>query len=461
VICKVKLMYISRNPATEEILQEHDLLSSERLEVVLADLWDGHTAWKKVPLSERVNHVSRLSKIIEREREALANVITLEMGKTICESQAEVDRLMLFCSHALERAEEVLSPRKIPNPMAPAFTRFDPLGIIFAITPWNVPVGTPFRTALPALLGGNSVLLKPAPNVALGALMLRKLFMEAGFPENSFKVALLSNQLAEQTLMDSRIRKLSFVGSSAVGSRLASIAGKAVKPLLLELGGSDPLIVLKDADVELAAKDAAKVRCNNAGQVCCASKRMIIAEDVYDSFTEQFISAMSAKKTGDPFDTATDYGPMARGDLRDTLKEQTVKACESGAKVLLEGGPVSGKGYFFRPMILEESKSTGFAAREEFFGPVATLLKAKDARDAVRIANSSLYGLGAAVYSRDTNKAMEVVSQLESGFVYVNRPPGLHPYIPFGGVKMSGYGKDCGDEGFLEFVNNKSVVGIL
>jgi len=453
-------MYISKNPATEEIIEEHTTMEPGEVAGLLSDLWSGHLAWKKVSLARRLEHVAKLSFLIEEKREQLANIITREMGKTIRESLGEVDRLTLFCSHALERAEEILATRDIPNPLAPAHSQFDPLGVVFAITPWNVPIGTPFRTVLPALVGGNSVLVKPAPNVALSARILQELCLEAGFPENVFKVGLLSNELAEKVLVDSRIRKLSFVGSTAVGSHLASIAGKAVKPMLLELGGSDPMIVLDDADVEVAAKDAAQTRCNNAGQVCCASKRMIVTENVYEAFKEQFVMAMSHKNTGDPLDQATDYGPLARKDIRDRLTEQVMEARQRGVKVLLDGGAQDGKGYFFKPMVFESSDDGEFAAQEEFFGPVATLMRARDAKDAVRIANSSPYGLGGAVYSNNAAQIKEVAGTLESGFVYVNRTPGLHPYIPFGGVKMSGYGKDCGDDGYLEYVNKKSVVGI-
>ncbi len=453
-------MYISINPATEEVIEEFESLGSAELEAVLGRACEVQRSWREVPVQQKLVYVANLRKIVDARREEIIQVIVSEMGKVRAHAEAEIKRLLDICDHALERLEGVLEPEEIEYPGAkhPAKMCFDPLGVVFAITPWNVPVGTLLRCALPALLTGNTVLVKPAPNVARCALVFEELIMEAGFPEGSCSVVLLENELAEKLIADSRIRKVSFVGSAKVGAHLASVAGKHITPILLELGGSDPFIVLGDADIEKAAMDAAGARCSNAGQVCCGSKRMIVESSVYEEFRDAFIREMSKKQCGDPFDERSDYGPLARKDIYETLINQVQKAKSSGVKVLLDGGALDGAGYFFSPMVLEESEDRGFSTDEEFFGPVASLYRANNPEHAVAIANLSRYGLGAAVYTTDPKKAETIARKLESGFVYINKPAGLNPYIPFGGVKDSGFGKDCGDEGYYEYVNKKVVV---
>ena len=412
--------------------------------------------WKRVPISEKLKLVAKLRTLIERDQQALAEMITKEMGKVIGDSLRESSRLKLFCDHALERAEEILSSKAVPNPDLKATMNFEALGIIFAITPWNVPIATPLRIILPALLAGNGVIVKPAPNVTGSALLLSGLLFEAGFPKDICKIVCLENIEAENLIGNPLIKKISFVGSGQVGRRLASIAGSYAKPILLELGGSDPFIVLNDAEIEQASQDATAARCANAGQVCCAAKRIIVEDGVYDDFVASFVAQMRKRKVGDPMQCA--IGPLARKDIRDKLISQVNAVKKSGAKILLDGGEVSGKGFYFSPMVFEENGDHGFSTNEEFFGPVASVFRATDKKHAIKIANLSSLGLGSAIYSRNIAEARALSFELENGFVYINRPPGLHPYIPFGGVKGSGYGKDCGDDGFLEYVNKKIVI---
>jgi acyl-CoA reductase-like NAD-dependent aldehyde dehydrogenase len=318
-------------------------------------------------------------------------------------------------------------------------------------------MATPIRLALPALLTGNGVILKPAPNVAGSALALQALLYEAGFPEELFSVSCMENNLAESLLNEKLIKKLAFVGSGPVGAMLASRAASQIKPSLLELGGSDPFIVLEDADLNQASSDAAATRCSNAGQVCCSAKRMIVVKEVYNKFIEKFIAQMESKITGDPYAPETNYGPMARKDIFERLIAQVQSFKNTSAKVLLNGGPIAGKGYFFKPMVFEETTDLGFSTNEELFGPVASIYKANDAEHACKIANLSDYGLGAAVYTKNMQVAKALALELENGFVYINKPATLNPYLPFGGVKASGFGKDCGDDGYYEYVNKKVI----
>lgn len=451
-------MYKSINPATEELIKVYRLTSSNELADIIGNIEKAQNKWREKKIEDKLSLVKELLSQIKNNEDVLAKLITSEMGKAINDSYAEVGRLKLFCEHALDFSENILKPRKIPNPSVDASMYFEPLGIIFAITPWNVPIGTPLRILLPALLSGNGVILKPAPNVAGCAYFLEQLFYKSGFDENILKVVCLSNQDAEELISHNSIKKVAFVGSGPVGRKLASISGMNAKPILLELGGSDPFIVLSDADIDLAANDAANARCTNAGQVCCASKRIIVDSAVYDQFLEKFVQIMKNKKVGDPVSSETQIGPLARSDIRDKLTNQVAKIKQGGSKILLDGGAREGLGFYFNPMVLEISDNENLPTNEELFGPVAAVYRAKDQDHAISIANSSSLGLGACVYSSNLSKAKNVADSLENGFVYINKPPSLNPYIPFGGVKASGYGKDCGEEGYMEYVVKKVLV---
>ena len=451
-------MYISRNPATEEVIAEYPLCSESDLNTIVIKASEAQQKWKKVSLADRLRCVESLIPLLDQYEEKIGRIISCEMGRILRIAYIEVTKQKLFCEHALERASLILADQKISNPGLDVKMVHEPLGVIFAITPWNFPFATSVRLSLPALLAGNAVILKPAPNVSGSVLALSELYREAGFPDDIFHVVCLDNPLAEKLICDPVIKKVSFVGSDVVGSRLAGICGINSKPILLELGGSDPFIVLADADIEMASKDAAVARCANAGQVCCSSKRFIIEEAVYNEFVEKFVFHMSKLKVGDPLDDKNDMGPLARKDIRDKLTSQVDLAISRGARVLLDGGSLPGKGYFFSPMILEETNEIGTSTNEEFFGPVASIFRAKNPEHSIQIANMSRYGLGSAIYSRNVSKAEQLASDLENGFVYINKPPGLNPYIPFGGVKGSGYGRDCGDEGYFEYVSKKVLV---
>ncbi len=451
-------MYTSINPATDELVAKYELCSEDELNKIVQKVNQAQMSWRKVPLEKKLTFVKNLIPLLDRDEKKIGKIISAEMGRVKRIANLEVTKQKLFCDHALERAPLILADQNIPNPGLNARMTFEPLGVIFAITPWNFPFGTSFRLSLPALLTGNTMILKPAPNVTGSVLALKELYLEAGFPEDIFHVVCLENRVAEKLISNPIIKKIAFVGSDTVGCKLASLCGGNSKSILLELGGSDPFIVLADADIDLASKDAAIARCSNAGQVCCSSKRFIIESAVYDEFVHKFISHMKNINVGDPQDDKSDMGPLARKDIRDKLVSQVALAKFKGANVLLDGGPIEGKGNFFAPIVLEESEDLGTSTNEEFFGPVASIFKAKSPEHAIQIANLSRFGLGSAIYSKDTYKAQELVKDLENGFVYINQPPGLNPYLPFGGVKASGYGRDCGDEGYYEYVNKKVLV---
>lgn len=451
-------MYISINPATEETIAQYDLCSDNELEKILNKSQIAFNTWRKVPLSKKLKAVEKLNSLLDRDNAKIGKIISNEMGRVIKMANFEVTKQKLFCEHALSRTEHILKDTKVPNPHVDATMVLEPLGVIFAITPWNFPFATSIRLALPALLTGNTVILKPAPNVTGSVLALKNLISEAGFPEEALQVVCLDNATAEKLISHPFIKKVAFVGSDVVGAKLAGICGSYSKPILLELGGSDPFIVLKDADVQTAARDAAGARCGNAGQICCSSKRFIIEDSVYDEFVYTFIHHIKNIKVGDPLSESSDIGPLARKDIRDKLSTQVDLALTNGAKVLLEGGPLSGKGFYFSPMVIEEPKDIGTSTNEEFFGPVASIFKATSPEHAASISNHSRFGLGSAIYSKDEKKAIKLSGELENGFVYINKPPGLNPYLPFGGVKASGYGRDCGDEGYYEYITKKIIV---
>ncbi len=453
--------YTSINPANEERLNEYAGLSESEVERMLESAWLAFQSWRNVRLSARLQMVSRLKAELEKSADELARTVSLEMGKVFTAATGEAKRLPAFCDLALEQAEATLSPRGIHAPGKRAFSVFEPIGVVFSITPWNAPIATPFRNILPAVVAGNSVVLKPAPNVAGCAKLVVDIFKRSGFPDGLVSLALLSNEQAEKVIADWRVRKLAFTGSTKVGAHLASIAGANVKPVMLELGGSDPCLVLRDADVQKVAEELAASRCANAGQVCCSPKRILIEKSVLPEFRDRFVAAMQKQVVGDPFSGSTTMGPMARKDLRDNLSRQLEMFVAKGADVLLDGGAdktANSRGYFFRPMVIQEEAASPLSNTEELFGPVGVLLPVENVDEAVRVANQTRYGLGATVFTADEKVADDVAGRLEAGFVHVNCRPDLNPYIPFGGVKASGFGRDCGPEGFLEYTSLKAII---
>jgi succinate-semialdehyde dehydrogenase/glutarate-semialdehyde dehydrogenase len=379
------------------------------------------------------------------------------MGKPIVQAEAEVEKCAFGCDWYAENAERMLADEHIPTTGQDSYVAYEPLGVIFAIMPWNFPYWQVMRPFAPAVMAGNAMVLKHASNVPQCALALERMAREAGFPEGLMRTLLVSGRRAEPIVEDSRIRLVTLTGSDEAGSRVAATAGRSLKKTVLELGGSDPYVVLADADLAAAAKTAAIARNQNSGQSCIAAKRFLVADSVADEFTSLFVQAVQALKVGDPLDRATNVGPLARDDLRDALERQLAASVERGARVATGGGRRAGKGYFFDPTVLADVTPEMAAFREETFGPMAAVIRFRDEAEAVSMANDSEYGLGAAIWSRDLEKAQRLARRIESGSVFINGMVASDPRLPFGGVKRSGYGRELSSFGIRELVNVQTI----
>jgi succinate-semialdehyde dehydrogenase/glutarate-semialdehyde dehydrogenase len=391
---------------------------------------------------------------LRQQKQRLAELATQEMGKPIVEAEAEVEKCAWNCDYNAEHAAAFLANESVPTNARESYVAFEPLGVVLAIMPWNFPFWQVMRFAAPALMAGNGAVLKHASNVPGCALAIEDILSRAGLP---FRTVLVPGSSVDTLIADPRIHAVTLTGSSDVGERVASAAGKHLKKQVLELGGSDPFIVLADADLDAAAATAVRARNQNNGQSCIAAKRFIVEEAVADQFTEKFAAAVKALRVGDPMLRDTNVGPLARGDLRDTLARQVDASLAGGAHAVVGGKPIAGKGYFYSPTVLDGVSEAMPAFREEVFGPVAAVIRAQDPADAVRIANDTEYGLGAALWTRDTERAKTLARQIEAGNVFINGMVASDPRLPFGGVKRSGYGRELGVFGIREFVNIQTV----
>jgi len=376
------------------------------------------------------------------------------MGKAKREAIAEIEKCALACDYYAENAENFLSDIRLNVPEGEAYVAHDPIGIVLAVMPWNFPFWQVFRFLAPNLMAGNVGLLKHASNVPQCALAIEEVLIDAGFPEGCFQTLLISSSKVNMILDDERVKAATLTGSEGAGSKVAERAGMNLKKTVLELGGSDPFIVLKDADIEKAAKTGAKARMINNGQSCIAAKRFILEESIANEFLSIFKSEFEKIKIGDPSKDEFDYGSMAREDLAEELEEQVNKSVKKGAKILIGGKRNKA---FFEPTILTDVKAGMPAYEEELFGPVAVVLIAKDEKQAIKLANDSRFGLGGSLWSKDLEKAKKLVREVESGAVYINKLMASHPAVPFGGVKMSGYGRELSEMGIKEFVNQKTI----
>ena len=383
--------------------------------------------------------------------------MALEMGKPVAQGEAEVDKCAWVCEYYADHAEAFLAEQPRETDASRSYVRFDPLGPVLAVMPWNFPFWQVFRFAAPALMAGNAGVLKHASNVPRCALAIEEIFREAGFPRGLFATALVGSSAVAALIADPRIVAVTLTGSDSAGSKIAEQAGRVLKKTVLELGGSDPFIVLADADLAAAARTAADARLVNSGQSCIAAKRFIVVEAVADQFLERFLAELRSRRMGDPLARETQVGPQARGDLRDSLHKQVEESVKRGAKLLLGGEIPAGKGAFYPPTLLTAVDKGMPAFDEETFGPVAAVIRAKDEADAVRLANDSAFGLGASLWTRDRARAERMAKQIEAGAVFVNALVKSDPRLPFGGIKRSGYGRELSEYGIREFVNIKSV----
>jgi succinate-semialdehyde dehydrogenase/glutarate-semialdehyde dehydrogenase len=448
----------SINPATGKLLRRFEALTDEdaRKKITLAaDAFQHHAA---VPLDHRALCMRKLAAILEHEIEDLALLITQEMGKPLRDSRQELLKCADACRYFADHAARILSSESIPTEDNHSYVRWDPLGVILAVMPWNFPFWQVFRFLAPALMAGNVGLLKHASNVPQCALAIESLVRRAGFPRGSFQALLIEADQVESVLGDERIAAVTVTGSETAGRAIGAQAGWLIKKSVLELGGSDPFIVMPSANLDLAIETAVHARCVNSGQSCIAAKRFIVAEDIYEEFESRFVAGMEAMVIGDPMKDTTDIGPLATTRAIDMLEAQVKAAKAAGARILTGGERMVGEGNYFEPTVLVDVPRTAPVYREELFGPVAMLFRAKDLKEAIELANDTPFGLSASAWTRDPAEQQRFVSELQCGGVFLNAMVASDPRLPFGGIKRSGYGRELSAAGMREFLNAKTVV---
>ena len=445
------------NPATEEVIREYAEHTHEEVRRGLERAEGAFGDWRKTSFVRRAELMREAARVLRSRKQELARLMTVEMGKPVAGAEAEVEKCAVCCDYFAEHAERYLATEVITTDATRSYVRYDPIGAVLAIMPWNFPFWQVFRFAAPTLMAGNVGVLKHAANVPGCALAIEDVFRRAGFPEGVFSSLLIDRRATEELIDHATIRAVTLTGSGAAGMSVGARAGKALKKSVLELGGSDAFIVLRDADVAKTAEAAANARCINSGQSCIAAKRFIVEESIAEAFERAFAEKMRALKVGDPMDRSTEVGPMARLDLLEDLHRQVEESIAQGARLLTGGKRVGRKGYFYEPTVLADVRPGMVAFDEETFGPVAAVTRARDVDDAVRLANHSRYGLGASIWTDDLELAERVAGEIEAGCVFVNGAVKSDPRLPFGGVKESGYGRELAAVGIREFVNIKTV----
>jgi succinate-semialdehyde dehydrogenase/glutarate-semialdehyde dehydrogenase len=447
----------SINPATGETLKEFNPLDPGQIEAKLAKAAQAFERHRRTSFIQRAQRMMAAAQLLEQEKDRLARIITLEMGKLLGASIEEVTKCARGCRFYAEKAEGFLAEKMISTDAASSYVRYEPIGAVLAIMPWNFPFWQVFRFAAPALMAGNVGLLKHAANVPQCALAIEDIFIRAGFEEGVFQTLLIETEQVRGLIDDSRVKAVTLTGSERAGSEVASAAARQIKKSVLELGGSDAFIVMPGADLEAAIKTGVTARTINSGQSCIAAKRFIVADRIYDRFVPEFVKRMQALKVGDPLDAATELGPLATESILRGVDQQVQDSIAAGAKLLTGGKRVPRTGVFYEPTVLADIPHDSPAYREELFGPVASLFRVSDAAEAIKIANDSAFGLGASVWTNDPVKQQLFASELEAGMVFINSMVASDPRLPFGGAKRSGFGRELGVEGIHEFVNIKTV----
>ena len=448
---------VSLNPATGELLNRFVPISDAEIENKLDRADQTFRTYRRTPFSERAQMMLRTAGILESEKIELGKLMTTEMGKTLRSAAEEAAKCAWGCRFYAENAERFLADEVVPSNATLSYIRYEPLGPILAIMPWNFPFWQVFRFAAAALMAGNVVLLKHAPNVPQCALRIGELFQRAGFPEGAFQTLLIEVEAVRRIVEDPRVKGVTLTGSVRAGRDVAAIAGAAIKKTVLELGGSDAFIVMPSADLDQAVKTAVTARTINNGQSCIAAKRFILHEKIADEFTQRFVTAMESLRVGDPMNNDTDIGPISRDDLLAKLDEQVKKSVKMGAKVLTGAKILKRPGYFYAPTVLTDIPKGAPAYDEELFGPVAALFLVRNIDEAIAVSNETQFGLGSAAWTRDRGEMKRFIDELEAGLVFINGMVASDPRLPFGGVKQSGYGRELGAQGIREFVNVKTV----
>ena len=447
------MKYASINPVNNELVKEFELDPFPDLNISL----NAYKQWRKLTVDQRGDALKRVADVLERGKRKYAELITLEMGKPISEAEYEISKVLSGFDYYIKNSARFLKDEMVVTNASKSYIRFEPLGIIFSIMPWNFPFWQVFRFAIPTLMSGNVSILKHSPNVPQCSRAIEEIFVEAGVLDGVFKNYFLTNEDAGKLIADPRIGGMSFTGSDATGGILAAQAGKHIKKCVMELGGNDAFIVLQDADLDFAISGAIKSRSINSGQSCNAAKRFIVVEQVAQAFTDKLIAAVKKLKVGDPFDATINLGPLARVDLAEKVKRQIEESVKAGAVAHYGSDIPLSTGNFVRPVVLTNVKPGVCAFDEEIFGPVWSVVVVKDAAQAIAAANDSIYGLGASIWTADKVNAERFVSELDTGNVFINDIVKSDARIPFGGVKRSGFGRELSEHGLMEFVNIKTV----
>jgi succinate-semialdehyde dehydrogenase/glutarate-semialdehyde dehydrogenase len=449
---------VSINPANGETIEQYEEMSTEQVDAIIDQCHQAFLDWRDVPFAERARLMHAAAQILRDGQEDYARLMTAEMGKPIKQGRAEAEKCGWVCDYYADNAETFLASQAVKTDASKSFVAFEPIGAVLAVMPWNFPFWQVLRFAAPALMAGNAGLLKHSSNVMGCALAIEDVFRKAGFPEHLFRTLVIGGRRVAAVIESSKVMAVTLTGSTPAGQAVASKAGAMLKKTVLELGGSDPYVILEDADLDKAVDMCVTSRLINSGQSCIAAKRFIVLEKQKDDFEKRFVELMKAKKMGDPMEEDTDVGPQAREDLRDELHEQVKGSLEQGARLLLGGEVPESPGAFYPPTVLSDVRKGMPAYDEELFGPVAAIIPVEGEEEAIRVANDTVFGLGAAVFTEDVERGEEIATKrLHAGACFVNSFVKSDPRLPFGGIKESGYGRELADFGIREFVNIKTV----
>ena len=450
-------MLKSIDPATGRELASFPEVDEAGIDTAIGRAWSSRQGWRDAGIGMRTALMRSVAGVLRADKSRFAALLTSEMGKPIVEAEAEVEKCAWTANWFAENGERLLADEPAASNATESYVRFEPLGVVLAVMPWNFPFWQAFRAGLPALTAGNVMLLKHSSNVPQCALAIEEVFREAGVPEGVFQTLLVGSGAVERIVSDHRVAGVTLTGSDKAGALVAEAAGRNLKKAVLELGGSDPFVVLADAEVATAASVACRSRNQNNGQSCIAAKRFIVEEVVADDFEQRFIAAVAALKVGNPMDRANQVGPLARQDLVDELERQVNESVRLGARAVIGGSRLDGAGYYFEPTVLTDVRPGMPAYHEETFGPVASVIRVKDAEDALRVANDTDFGLGSNLWTRDVDRGKKLAERMESGLVFINGMVASDARLPFGGVKRSGYGRELSEYGIKEFTNIKTV----
>ena len=448
------------NPYNGKTVRTYEEYDASRVDSMLEATHAAQEAWTQVPFTDRAEKMRSAAKVLRNRRDEYAKLMSLEMGKPIVQGRAEVEKCAWVCEYYADNAEAFLAPEEIETDVPRSWVAFEPIGVVLAVMPWNFPFWQVFRFAATALMAGNGGILKHASNVPGCALEIENVFSEAGFPEALFQTLLVGSPQVERIIENPRIQAVTLTGSTPAGSAVASKAGAVLKKTVLELGGSDPYLVLDDAEMETTAENCAAARLVNGGQSCIAAKRFIVLEPLRERFEELFVEKMKGYRMGDPMEEETQLGPQARHDLRDELHAQVRQTVDAGAQLLLGGHVPDVAGAFYPPTVLTGVRKGMVAYDEELFGPVASVISVGDEEEAVQVANDTVFGLGSAVFTSDDSQAERVASRINAGCCFINGFVRSDPRLPFGGIKQSGYGRELSAYGIREFVNVKTICRI-